>query len=100
MQTLPMQSMANETPEHEELRPGLSQVEVDQVASKKLEALPQADGGNNHQGSQATANNALMNELMATLRDAGVFYVDSRTTAVTLAYETANQKGIRAAFPK
>jgi len=95
---LPMQSMANETPEHEELRPGLSQAEVDQVVSKMLEELPQADGVNNHQGSEATANSALMNELMATLRDAGVFYVDSRTTAATVAYETAKREGVRTAF--
>src|SRR5260221_12003289 len=95
---LPMQSMANETPDSEELRPGISQVEVDEVVSKMLKALPQADGVNNHQGSQATANNALMNELMATLRDAGVFYVDSRTTAATVAYETAKREGVRTAF--
>jgi len=95
---LPMQSMANETPEHEELRPGLSQLEVDEVVSKMLEEVPQADGVNNHQGSQATANSALMNELMATLRDAGVFYVDSRTTTATVAYETAKREGVRTAF--
>jgi len=95
---LPMQSMANETPEHEELRPGLSQLEVDEAVSKMLETLPQADGVNNHQGSQATANSALMNELMATLRDAGVFYVDSRTTTATVAYETAKREGVRTAF--
>src|SRR5260221_5672756 len=39
-----------------------------------------------------------MNELMATLRDAGVFYVDSRTTAATVAYETAKREGVRTAF--
>jgi polysaccharide deacetylase 2 family uncharacterized protein YibQ len=95
---LPMQSVANETPEQEELKPGLSQQQVEEIVDKMLEALPEADGVNNHQGSQATANTALMNELMPVLRDAGMFYVDSRTTAATVAFETAKRDGVRAAF--
>ena len=39
-----------------------------------------------------------MNELMQVLKDEGVFYVDSRTTAETVAYEAARQVGVRAAF--
>ena len=95
---LPMQSVANETPEQQELRPGLSQNDVDDMVAKMLEALPDADGVNNHQGSQATSNSALMNELMPVLRGAGVFYVDSRTTAATVAYETAKRDGVKTAF--
>lgn len=95
---LPMQSVANETPEGEELKPGLSPAEVEEMVNRMLEAVPQADGVNNHQGSQATANAALMSELMPVLRDAGVFYVDSRTTAATVAYDTAKQDGVKAAF--
>jgi len=95
---LPMQSVANETPEQQELKPGLSQNDVDDMVAKMLEALPEADGVNNHQGSQATSNSALMNELMPVLRDAGVFYVDSRTTAATVAYETAKRDGVKTAF--
>jgi polysaccharide deacetylase 2 family uncharacterized protein YibQ len=95
---LPMQSLANESPEKEELRPGLSQAEVEAMVERMLEAVPEADGVNNHQGSQATANAALMEELMPVLRDAGMFYVDSRTTAATVAYDTAKRDGLKAAF--
>ena len=95
---LPMQSVANETPEEQELKPGLSSNEVRRVVEKMLDAVPEADGVNNHQGSQATADRALMNELMQVLKDEGVFYVDSRTTADTVAYETAERAGVRAAF--
>jgi polysaccharide deacetylase 2 family uncharacterized protein YibQ len=95
---LPMQSVANETPEHQELRPGLSRNDVDDMVTKMLEALPEANGVNNHQGSQATSNGALMDELMPVLRDAGVFYVDSRTTAATVAYDTAKRDGVKTAF--
>jgi polysaccharide deacetylase 2 family uncharacterized protein YibQ len=95
---LPMQSLANETPEQQELRPGLSRDEVHDIVTKMLEAVPEADGVNNHQGSQATSNSMLMEELMPILKDAGVFYVDSRTTAETVAYDTAKRVGVKTAF--
>jgi polysaccharide deacetylase 2 family uncharacterized protein YibQ len=95
---LPMQSVANETPEGRELRPGLPRGEVEDLVTKMLEAVPEADGVNNHQGSQATSNTALMDELMPVLRDAGVFYVDSRTTPATVAYDTAKRNGVKTAF--
>ena len=95
---LPMQSVANETPEQQELRPGLTRDQVENIVTKMLESVPEADGVNNHQGSQATSNGALMDELMPVLRDAGVFYVDSRTTAGTVAYDTAKRNGVKTAF--
>ena len=95
---LPMQSVANESPEQQELRPGLSTDEVRTTVENMLDAVPEADGVNNHQGSQATADNALMNELMLVLKDEGVFYVDSRTTAATVAFDAAKRAGVRTAF--
>ena len=95
---LPMQSVANETPEQQELRPGLKREEVEDIVTKMLESVPEADGVNNHQGSQATSNGTLMDELMPVLREAGVFYVDSRTTAGTVAYDTAKRDGVKTAF--
>jgi len=95
---LPMQSVANETPEQQQLRPGLTRDQVENIVTKMLESVPEADGVNNHQGSQATSNGALMDELMPVLRDAGVFYVDSRTTAGTVAYDTAKRDGVKTAF--
>jgi len=95
---LPMQSVANETPEALELRPGMPAQEVAQVVDQFLQNVPDAAGVNNHQGSQATADAALMDELMPVLRDHHLFYVDSRTTAATVAYETAQDFGVRSAF--
>jgi polysaccharide deacetylase 2 family uncharacterized protein YibQ len=95
---LPMQSVGKESPEQQELRPGLSRDQVEDIVTRMLDAVPEADGVNNHQGSQATSNSALMDELMPVLRDAGVFYVDSRTTPETVAYDTAKRIGVKTAF--
>jgi polysaccharide deacetylase 2 family uncharacterized protein YibQ len=95
---LPMQSVANETPEARELHPGMPAAEVAALVEQFLQNVPDSAGVNNHQGSQATADAALMDELMPVLRDHHLFYVDSRTTAATVAYETAQDFGVRSAF--
>jgi uncharacterized protein len=95
---LPMQSLANETPEAQELHPGMAAPEVAALVDQFLQNVPYAAGVNNHQGSQATADTALMDELMPVLRDRHLFYVDSRTTAATVAYDAAQDFGVRSAF--
>jgi len=95
---LPMQAVANEKPEAQELRPGMPAAEVYALVDQFLQNVPGAVGVNNHQGSQATTDPALMRELMPVLREHQLFYVDSRTTAATVAYDTAESSGVRSAF--
>jgi len=95
---LPMQSIANETPETQELRPGMQAAEVSGLVVQFLQNVPGVVGVNNHQGSQATSDTELMDELMPVLRDRRLFYVDSRTTAATVAFDTARSFGVRSAF--
>jgi polysaccharide deacetylase 2 family uncharacterized protein YibQ len=95
---LPMQSVANESPEKEELRPGMSSAQVQAMLSEMIESVPNAVGVNNHQGSQATSDPTLMNELMPALHNWNLFYVDSRTTAATVAFDTAQRDGVATAF--
>lgn len=95
---LPMQSVANEAPEPQELRPGMPADDVPALFEQMMQSVPNAAGVNNHQGSQATADAALMQELMPVLQQWNLFYVDSRTTAATVAYDTAQRDGVRSAF--
>lgn len=93
---LPMQSVAKEQPEPEELHPGMRAEEVNRLVEKFLQAVPNVVGVNNHQGSQATADGTLMGELMPVLRERHLFYVDSRTTVATVAYDTAQRFAVHA----
>jgi polysaccharide deacetylase 2 family uncharacterized protein YibQ len=95
---LPMKAVGNERPEEQELRPGMSSKDVNLLVSSLLQAVPDVAGVNNHQGSQSTADAALMDELMPVLREHNLFYVDSRTTAATVAYDTAQHFGVRSGF--
>jgi uncharacterized protein len=95
---LPMQAVANEKPEAHELRPGMPAEEVSKLVDQFLQDIPGAVGVNNHQGSEATSDPGLMRELMPVLRDRHLFYIDSRTTAATVAYDTAQSSHVPSAF--
>ena len=95
---LPMQAVGQEKAETQELRPGMTTEEVSALTGTLLNAVPYAVGVNNHQGSQATSDGPLMRELMPLLQERGLFYIDSRTTAATVAYDTAKEDGVRTAF--
>ena len=95
---LPMQSVGNETPEAQELHPGMPADDIPVLFEQMMQSVPNAAGVNNHQGSQATADPALMEELMPVLQKWNLFYVDSRTTTATVAYDTAQRLGVRSGF--
>lgn len=95
---LPMQSLGQETSEATELRPGMTAEQVRALVSPLLQSFPYIAGVNNHQGSLATADPALMQALMPLLRENHLFYIDSRTTPATVAYHAARSSGVRCAF--
>ncbi len=77
-----------------------NQEEVARTLTAMLESVPGAVGVNNHQGSRATADAQLMAETMTALRDRGLFFIDSRTTTETVAYQEAERLGVPAAYRK
>ncbi len=90
--------MANEVPEPQQLRVGMSSSQVSNDLGGMLSTVPYAAGVNNHQGSLATSDPALMAELMPLLRERHLFFIDSRTTAATVAFDTAEHDGVLCAF--
>jgi uncharacterized protein len=95
---LPMRAVANETPEARQLEAGMSREIIERELSGMLESVPTASGVNNHEGSLATADAKLMAELMPLLKLRDLFFVDSRTTAATVAFEEAERAGVRSGF--
>ena len=103
---LPMESLSEgepsegAVPESIELRVGMDRSQVASTVDAMLESVPHVAGVNNHQGSRATADPALMQALMPVLRERSLFFIDSRTTAVTVAFDSAETAGVRAASRK
>ena len=54
-----------------------------------LAAIPHAIGANNHMGSRFTADRERMGWVLARLKSAGLFFIDSRTTPHSIACEVA-----------
>jgi len=85
------------TPEAQELHPGMAGPEVATLV-RSISAKCSDAAGVNTIKDHKHADTALMDELMPVLRDHRLFYVDSRTTAVTVAYDAAQDFGVRSAF--
>jgi len=95
---LPMQSLGNEMPEAQQLHSGMTSSQISEVVSGMLENVLYAVGVNNHQGSLATTDGPLMADLMVILRERNLFFIDSRTTSATVAYDAAQNARVPCAF--
>jgi hypothetical protein len=91
---LPMASNAGDKDEAIELHPGMASPDVEKTFAAMLDTVPYAAGVNNHEGSLGTADQQLMDELMPLLRERNLFFIDSRTTAATVAETAARSAGV------
>jgi polysaccharide deacetylase 2 family uncharacterized protein YibQ len=77
---------------------GMPEAEVSRIVEADLDAVSYVRGVNNHQGSRATSDPKLMLALMKTLAQHRLFFIDSRTTANTVALDEARRAGVPAFF--
>ncbi len=97
---LPIASTGGEKDEPIELQPGMDSIAVRRTFAAMLDTVPYAVGVNNHEGSRGTSDPTLMSELMPLLRERKLFFVDSRTTAATVAETAAHNAGVAATSRK
>ena len=69
-----------------------------QLLDAAFASVPGAMGMNNHMGSKATADPALMTDVIGYLKSHGLLFIDSRTTADTVGARIAQEHG-RAGHP-
>lgn len=92
----PMQAASGSPAAPGELTARMSADELRAQFAEALARVPQAIGVNNHTGSLFTAEHAPMHTLMREIRTRGLFFLDSRTTAATVAEEVALATGVPA----
>jgi polysaccharide deacetylase 2 family uncharacterized protein YibQ len=68
-----------------------SREDVELKLEKMLQHIPHATGANNHMGSRATQDFALMTHTLTHLNNEGFYFVDSLTTPHSVAGEIARQ---------
>ncbi len=92
---LPMEPKGKEwDPGPASLMLGQTSEEQKILFEKNLAAVPHAVGVNNHMGSLYTENRAAMDTLMELLREQGLFFVDSFTTAESKGFIAARAAGL------
>jgi hypothetical protein len=91
---LPMEPEGGEDPGPGALLTGESPAEIERLLEAALQTVPGASGVNNHMGSKATADEALMTTVLSAIGQEGLFFVDSRTTAATVGARVAAGLGV------
>jgi polysaccharide deacetylase 2 family uncharacterized protein YibQ len=82
--------------EHGTLKLNMPAPEFNALVAAALDAVPQRIGVSNHTGSLLTAHRAPMIRFMRQLNSRGLFFLDSRTTAATVALTVAQEQGVPA----
>lgn len=70
---------------------------IRELVQKAVYSLPGIVGVNNHQGSRATSDQKTMDITLKVLKKEGLFFVDSRTTAKSVAKDRAMALGVATA---
>jgi len=85
-----------EPKEYPSVKPGpgglLSSMPPDQLLDqlhRNINNIPHVKGVNNHMGSRLTTVSSQMNQVFSVLKKKELFFIDSRTTADTLCYQSA-----------
>ena len=86
---MPMQAISDKDPGPGALNNGHTQLEFTQRLESAIAAVPFATGLNNHMGSQLTQHNDAMFWLMDTLQKNQLNFVDSKTSAQSIAADIA-----------
>ena len=68
--------------------------QIRQIVHENLVAVPHAIGANNHMGSRFTEDAAAMREVLGILKQRGLFFVDSYTTAKSIGLDEARKMKI------
>jgi polysaccharide deacetylase 2 family uncharacterized protein YibQ len=67
----------------------MSEQEIITLVERNLDQVPYISGVNNHMGSKVTPNESLMHTILQRLKQRDLFFVDSRTTGKSVAYDVA-----------
>ncbi len=92
---MPMDSKDHRVGEENYLiRRNFSRKEIGERMRMALIEIPQAQGMNNHQGSDATESKRVMKAMAQVLRSEGKYFVDSRTTPKSVVVSEMERAGV------
>ena len=91
---LPMQPISALDPGPGKIMVSMNDETIEAQTARDIDAIPYAEGANNHEGSRATSDPRVMAAVMRVFKRRGLFFIDSRTIATTVAQRTAQEYGV------
>ena len=91
---LPMEPVSHIYPGPGEITTAMSDGEVTRQTEDDLAQVPLAKGLNNHEGSDASADERVMKDVIEVAKAHSLFFIDSRTSAKTVAAQQAQEQGV------
>ena len=76
----------------------MDQREISAVLKTNLKMVPFISGVNTHMGSKVTKDAVLMEIILENIKDSPLYFIDSRTTAKSVAYDMAQKMKIPSAY--
>ena len=93
----PMEAIGAQDPGPGAIFTGMSSAEIREILARNVAEVGPVVGINNHQGSKVTMDADAMQTILAFCKEKKLFFLDSRTTADTVAPAVAKQMGIKIA---
>ena len=91
---LPMQPANRDTAGRGEITTAMTDAQVTAQTEDDIAQVPGAAGVNNHEGSKATADARVMRDVIGVIKAHGLFFIDSRTSAQSVAAQAAQDAGV------
>lgn len=80
------------------IRSGMTEEEIRVIVEDSLTRVPYVKGANNHMGSKITQEEPVMRPILDFLKGKNLYFLDSRTTRHSIAYDLAKKMGLRSAY--
>jgi polysaccharide deacetylase 2 family uncharacterized protein YibQ len=93
---MPMESDSKRARFPGTIKTDMTRTQIQQATDTALQQVAHAVGINNHTGSKFTSDRKSLLSLFDVLKSRGLYFIDSRTTATTVAYEVALELGVPA----
>lgn len=91
---MPMKPLSKQPLEKDTLSPSMSAEEIDRIIKNAISRVPYAKGMNNHMGSEMTSSLPGMQNVMRSLSQSNLFFLDSVTIGNTQAGNAAKEYGV------
>ncbi len=72
--------------------------QIRKIVQRARQVIPHARGLNNHEGSLVTSRREIITRTLKVIKHEGLFFIDSRTAADTVAYDVARELKMKTAF--